>query len=203
MTCTTPETHEIIRQNLHRSPLYGGEKTIEGTGPRYCPSIEDKVVRFSTRSVTSFSSSPWGGIPRRCICRHELVASRGSAACHDENRQGPGERAGDAQRLPIEYDCVNPLELYPRWNLKKYRIYTAPAVQRPSGYEEAAAQGLIAGINAAPEVRRTALYAGPEHFLYRTLLDDLVTKGTREPYRIMTSRSEYRLLLRRTTRTSG
>lgn len=194
---TNKRTHEIIRQNLHRSPLYSGK--IEGTGPRYCPSIEDKVVRFADKS------------------RHQLFVEQVSASSDEIYLQGfSSSLPADVQTemlhtvegferavimrfaYAIEYDCADPLQLYATLEFKNISgLYGAGQFNGTSGYEEAAAQGLIAGINAALKIKkeppliltRSSSYIG-------TLIDDIVTKGTREPYRIMTSRSEYRLLLR-------
>ena len=194
---TNEATHEVIRNNLHRSPLYSGE--IHGVGPRYCPSIEDKVVRFAERRRHQLFVEPMG---RDC---EEIYLQGFSSSLPDDVqylmlRSIIGFSRAVIMRFAyaIEYDCVDATELFHTLEFKSVRgLYGAGQFNGSSGYEEAAAQGLVAGINAAcallgeEEVvlRRHTSYIG-------TLIDDLVTKGTNEPYRIMTSRSEYRLLLR-------
>lgn len=197
LTYTTAETHRTIAENLHRSPLYGGE--IKGVGPRYCPSIEDKVVRFSQRSSHPVFLEPEG----RSTAEYYVQGM--STSLPEEVqlkmlRTIPGlenvkmMRAGYA----IEYDCLNPLQLTPNLESKEISaFFSAGQVNGSSGYEEAAAQGIVAGINAALLVQgREQLLVGRSDAYIGVLIDDLVTKGTQEPYRIMTSRAEYRLLLR-------
>lgn len=197
LTYTNEKTHEVIRQNLHRSPLYAGK--IEGTGPRYCPSIEDKVVRFADKPRHQAFVEPVG------LDTEEMYIQGMSSSLPEEvqialYRTIPGLEKAEFTRpaYAIEYDCINPS------NLKltlEYRgidgLFMAGQINGTSGYEEAACQGLIAGINASLKIQgkqplildRTQGYIG-------VLIDDIVTKGTNEPYRMMTSRAEYRLLLR-------
>ncbi len=194
---TTKETHEIIRANMSRSPLYSG--MIEGVGPRYCPSIEDKVVRFADKERHQLFIEPMG------LDTEEMYIQGFSTSLPEEVqvqmlRSLPGFEHAKMMRTAyaIEYDCADPTQLRPTLEFKAIKgLYGAGQFNGTSGYEEAAAQGLVAGINAALAVKgeepmiltRQSSYIG-------TLIDDLVTKGTKEPYRIMTSRSEYRLLLR-------
>lgn len=194
---TNEETHRIIRENLHRSPIYGGH--IEGIGPRYCPSIEDKVVRFSDKTRHQFFIEPLG------LNTDELYLQGLSSSLPEEVqinflRTIKGFEHIKVMRTAyaIEYDCINPLELYPTLETKKVEgLYGAGQFNGTSGYEEAAAQGLIAGINAGLKVKgRKPLVLDRSSSYIGTLIDDLVTKGTKEPYRMMTSRSEYRLVLR-------
>lgn len=197
ITYTTPETHKIILDNLDRSPLFGG--TIKGIGPRYCPSIEDKIVRFKDKERHQLFVEPMG------LDTEEMYLQGFSSSMPEDIqikmiRSLPGFENAQVTRnaYAIEYDCANPLQLLPTLEFKKIGgLYGAGQFNGSSGYEEAAAQGLIAGINAALKLlgrepfvlERSQAYIG-------TLIDDLVTKGTNEPYRMMTSRSEYRLLLR-------
>ena len=197
ITYTTPETHKIILDNLGRSPLFGG--SITGIGPRYCPSIEDKIVRFKDKERHQLFVEPMG------LDTEEMYLQGFSSSMPEDIqiqmiRSLPGFENAQVTRnaYTIEYDCANPLQLLPTLEFKKIGgLYGAGQFNGSSGYEEAAAQGLIAGINAALKLlgrepfvlERSQAYIG-------TLIDDLVTKGTNEPYRMMTSRSEYRLLLR-------
>ncbi|CDZ25165.1 tRNA uridine 5-carboxymethylaminomethyl modification enzyme MnmG [[Clostridium] cellulosi] len=194
---TNEETHRIIRENLHRSPIYGGR--IEGIGPRYCPSIEDKVVRFSDKKRHQFFIEPMG------LDTDEMYLQGLSSSLPEEVQEKFLHTIRGFENLKImrtayaiEYDCINPLELKPTLETKKISgLYGAGQFNGTSGYEEAAAQGLVAGINAALKVLgRDPLVLTRANSYIGTLIDDLVTKGTKEPYRMMTSRSEYRLVLR-------
>ena len=196
-TYTNARTHEVIRANLHRSPLYGGQ--IEGIGPRYCPSIEDKVVRFADKEKHQVFVEPMG------LGTEEMYIQGMSSSLPEDVQEEmiktvPGMESVHIMRsgYAIEYDCIEPTQLKLSLELKNINgLFSAGQINGSSGYEEAAAQGLIAGINAVN------LLLGKEPMLLDrsqayigVLIDDLVTKGTSEPYRIMTSRSEYRLLLR-------
>ncbi|MCH5253096.1 MAG: tRNA uridine-5-carboxymethylaminomethyl(34) synthesis enzyme MnmG [Lachnospiraceae bacterium] len=197
LTYTTEETHEIIRDNLDRSPLYSG--TIKGTGPRYCPSIEDKVVRFSDKDRHQVFIEPEGNYTNEMY-----VGGMSSSLPEDVQiamyRSVPGLENAKIVRnaYAIEYDCINSLELLPTLELKKVKgLYSAGQANGSSGYEEAAAQGLLAGINAAMKLKgKDPVIIDRSQGYIGVLIDDLVTKGTNEPYRMMTSRAEYRLLLR-------
>lgn len=197
ITYTNENTKEIILKNLHRSPLYGGK--IDGVGPRYCPSIEDKIVRFSEKKRHQLFIEP-------CGLNTEEMYLQGMSSSLPEDvqlaflRTIPGLEHVQVMRTAyaIEYDCVDPISLYATLEFKDFPgLFGAGQFNGSSGYEEAAAQGLVAGINAALKIKgeeplildRASSYIG-------TLIDDLVTKGCGDPYRMMTSRSEYRLILR-------
>ena len=197
LTYTNSKTHDIIRQNLHRSPLYSG--FIKGTGPRYCPSIEDKVVRFSDKERHQIFIEPLG------IDTDEMYVQGMSSSLPEEVQIAMYRTVAGMEHVEfmrpayaIEYDAINPSQLKLSLELKKIKgMFMAGQINGTSGYEEAAAQGIIAGINASLELEgkepvvldRSQAYIG-------VLIDDIVTKGTNEPYRMMTSRAEYRLLLR-------
>ena len=197
LTYTNEETHRIIKENLHRSPLYAGK--IEGTGPRYCPSIEDKVVRFSDKPRHQAFVEPVG------LDTDEMYIQGLSSSLPEDvqialYRTIPGLENAEFTRsaYAIEYDCIDPSDLKLSLEYKGIDgLFMAGQTNGTSGYEEAACQGLIAGINATQKIKgkepvildRTQGYIG-------VLIDDIVTKGTNEPYRMMTSRAEYRLLLR-------
>ncbi|KJS86952.1 MAG: tRNA uridine 5-carboxymethylaminomethyl modification protein [Peptococcaceae bacterium BICA1-8] len=197
LTYTNEKTHKIIRDNLHRAPMYSG--SIEGTGPRYCPSIEDKIVRFSDKASHQTFIEPEGintyemyvqGISTSLPEDVQLIMYRSIAGLENVEIMRPA--------YAIEYDCLNPTQLSLTLETKKVSgLFAAGQINGSSGYEEAAAQGLIAGINAVTKIK------GKEPFILKrsdayigVLIDDLVTKGTNEPYRMLTSRAEYRLLLR-------
>ena len=197
VTWTNGETHRIIRENMHRSPLYGGR--IVGKGPRYCPSIEDKVMRFPDRDRHQIFVEP-EGVNSEEMYLNGLSSSLPEDVQHAFIRTLPGLRHCEIMRpaYAVEYDYLNPMDLYPSLESKILSsLFVAGQTNGTSGYEEAACQGLIAGINAALKLRgeeplilkRTEAYIG-------VLIDDLVTKGTKEPYRMFTSRAEYRLSLR-------
>ena len=197
LTYTNEKTHEIIRENLDRSPLYSG--MIEGTGPRYCPSIEDKVVRFADKSRHQVFIEPEG------LNTNEMYVGGMSSSLpedvqYDMYRSVPGLEHAKIVRnaYAIEYDCINPRQLMPTLEFKNIKnLFSGGQFNGSSGYEEAAAQGLIAGINAALKVKGEELLVLDRSEAYiGVLIDDLVTKENHEPYRMMTSRAEYRLLLR-------
>lgn len=197
LTYTNPETHKIIRENLERSPLYSG--MIEGTGPRYCPSIEDKVVKFADKDRHQVFIEPEG------IDTNEMYVGGMSSSLPEDvqyamYRTVPGLEHAKIVRnaYAIEYDCINPRQLYPTLEFKAIKgLFSGGQFNGSSGYEEAASQGLIAGINAAMELLgREQLVLDRSESYIGVLIDDLVTKENHEPYRMMTSRAEYRLLLR-------
>lgn len=197
LTYTNEKTHEIIRKNLDRSPLYSG--MIEGTGPRYCPSIEDKVVKFADKNRHQVFIEPEGRYTNEMY-----VGGMSSSLPEDVQmamyRTVPGLEHAEIVRnaYAIEYDCINPKQLLPTLEFKEIKgLFSGGQFNGSSGYEEAAAQGLAAGINAALKTlgREQVVFDRSESYI-GVLIDDLVTKENKEPYRMMTSRSEYRLLLR-------
>ena len=197
LTYTNKETHDIIRANLDRSPIYAG--IIEGTGPRYCPSIEDKVVKFAEKERHQVFLEPEG------LHTHEMYVGGMSSSLPEDVQLAmyhtvPGLEHCKIVRnaYAIEYDCINAKQLYPSLEFKKIKgLFAGGQFNGSSGYEEAACQGLVAGINAAMEIYgRNFLVMDRSESYIGVLIDDLVTKDNREPYRMMTSRAEYRLLLR-------
>ena len=197
LTYTNEKTHEIIRNNLDRSPLYSG--MIEGTGPRYCPSIEDKVVKFADKNRHQVFLEPEG------LYTNEMYVGGMSSSLpedvqHEMYHTVPGLEHAKIVRnaYAIEYDCINPRQLDPSLEFKEiHGLFSGGQFNGSSGYEEAAAQGLIAGINAALSIQgKEKLILDRSESYIGVLIDDLVTKDNKEPYRMMTSRAEYRLLLR-------
>ncbi len=197
LTYTNEKTHEIIRANLDRSPLFSG--AIEGTGPRYCPSIEDKVVKFADKNRHQVFLEPEG------LHTNEMYVGGMSSSLpedvqHEMYHSVPGLEHARIVRnaYAIEYDCINPQQLYPTLEFKNLKgLFSGGQFNGSSGYEEAASQGLVAGINAAMEILgKEQIVIDRSQGYIGVLIDDLVTKENHEPYRMMTSRSEYRLLLR-------
>lgn len=197
LTYTNETTHDIIRQNLDRSPLYSG--MIEGTGPRYCPSIEDKVVRFADKNRHQVFIEPEG------LYTNEMYVGGMSSSLPEDvqfamYRSVPGLEKANIVRnaYAIEYDCINPRQLNPTLEFKDIKgLFSAGQFNGSSGYEEAASQGLVAGINASLKIKnREMMILDRSESYIGVLIDDLVTKENHEPYRMMTSRAEYRLLLR-------
>lgn len=197
LTYTNEKTHEIIRKNLDRSPLYSG--MIEGTGPRYCPSIEDKVVKFADKNRHQVFIEPEGRYTNEMYVGG-MSSSLPEDVQYEMYHSVPGLEHAKIVRnaYAIEYDCINARQLYPTLEFKNIKgLFSGGQFNGSSGYEEAAAQGLVAGINAAMEVlgKEQMILDRSESYI-GVLIDDLVTKENHEPYRMMTSRAEYRLLLR-------
>ncbi len=197
LTYTNRNTHEIIRRNLDRSPLYSGK--INGTGVRYCPSIEDKIVKFADKERHQVFIEPMG------LMTDEMYVQGMSSSMPEDVQEEMYKSIKGLENVvfmrsayAIEYDCFDPLQLLPTMEFKEYEgLYSAGQSNGSSGYEEAAAQGIIAGINAALKIKKLPpLVLDRSEAYIGVLIDDLVTKGTNEPYRMMTSRSEYRLILR-------
>lgn len=197
LTYTNEETHKIIKENLHRSPLFSG--AIEGTGPRYCPSIEDKVVKFADKDRHQVFIEPEG------LYTNEMYLGGMSSSLPEDVQYAMYKTVKGLENVKIvrnayaiEYDCINPMQLKPTLEFKKIKgLFSGGQFNGSSGYEEAAAQGLLAGINASLSVLgREQIVIDRSQAYLGVLVDDLVTKENHEPYRMMTSRAEYRLLLR-------
>ena len=197
LTYTNEETHRIIRENIHRAPMYQG--TIKGTGARYCPSIEDKIMRFADKDRHQLFLEPEG------LSTNEWYVQGLSTSLPEDVQLAmihtiPGLRRARVLRLAyaIEYECIDPLQLRADLSLRSHKgLFFAGQINGTSGYEEAGAQGLLAGINAAQYINgKESIILGRDQGYTGVLVDDLTTKGTNEPYRMMTSRCEYRLLLR-------
>ncbi len=197
LTYTTDETKRIVEENIHLSPLYSGK--ISGTGTRYCPSFEDKIVRFADKDKHQVFIEPMG------IGTMEMYVQGMSSSLPEDVQEKMIRSVNGLENVSImrtgyaiEYDCINPDQLNLTLELKNIQgLYCAGQINGSSGYEEAAAQGLIAGINAVSKIKAREPFVLDRSEAYiGVLIDDLVTKGTREPYRIMTSRAEYRLILR-------
>lgn len=197
LTYTNADTHRIIRENLHRSPMYSGD--IKGIGARYCPSIEDKIVKFADKSRHQIFVEPMG-LGTAEVYLQGISSSMPEEVQLDIVHSVKGLENAKIMRpaYAIEYECVNPLEMHPSLELKKISgLYGAGQFCGTSGYEEAAALGLVAGINSALKIlKKHQIVIDRSQAYIGILIDDLVTKGTNEPYRMMTSRSEYRLILR-------
>lgn len=197
LTYTNEQTHDIIRKNIDRSPLYSG--VIHGTGPRYCPSIEDKVMRFADKDRHQVFIEPEGNYTHEWYLGG-MSSSLPEDVQYDMYHTVPGLEHAKIVRnaYAIEYDCINPIQLKPSLEFKKIKgLFSGGQLNGSSGYEEAAVQGLIAGINAAMQILdREPLILDRSEAYIGVLIDDLVTKENHEPYRMMTSRAEYRLLLR-------
>ncbi len=197
LTYTNEKTHDIIRKNLDRSPLYSGK--ISGTGVRYCPSIEDKIVKFADKERHQVFLEPMG------LMTDEMYVQGMSSSMPEDVQEAMYKSVKGMENVvfmrsayAIEYDCFDPLQLMPTLEFKKFPgLYSAGQSNGSSGYEEAAAQGIMAGINAALKIKKQSSFVLDRSEAYiGVLIDDLVTKGTNEPYRMMTSRAEYRLILR-------
>lgn len=197
LTYTNEKTHDIIRKNLDRSPLYSGK--ISGTGVRYCPSIEDKIVKFADKERHQVFLEPMG------LMTDEMYVQGMSSSMPEDVQEAMYKSVKGMENVvfmrsayAIEYDCFDPLQLLPTLEFKKFPgLYSAGQSNGSSGYEEAAAQGIMAGINAALKIKKQSSFVLDRSEAYiGVLIDDLVTKGTNEPYRMMTSRAEYRLILR-------
>jgi len=197
LTYTNEKTHDIIRKNLDRSPLYSGK--ISGTGVRYCPSIEDKIVKFADKERHQVFLEPMG------LMTDEMYVQGMSSSMPEDVQEAMYKSVEGMENVvfmrsayAIEYDCFDPLQLMPTLEFKKFPgLYSAGQSNGSSGYEEAAAQGIMAGINAALKIKKQSSFVLDRSEAYiGVLIDDLVTKGTNEPYRMMTSRAEYRLILR-------
>ena len=197
LTATNERTHEIIRENIHLSPIYSGQ--IKGVGPRYCPSIEDKIMRFKEKTAHQLFIEPCG-LETEEMYIQGLSSSLPEFVQREFIHSIKGLEQAEIMRVAyaIQYDCVDPQALYPTLEFKNVEnLYGAGQFNGSSGYEEAAAQGLVAGVNAARKLQgKEPVVFDRANSYIGTLIDDLVTKGTPEPYRMMTSRSEYRLLLR-------